>query len=149
MKFEFVYENLLKHKKTLEEVAQRAFAEAQAHLEEMKRELNRLYEQVDDSRKRASELEKIGGEQAASISVVNEFIVGQKIRIEMQREKMRFALQAAEAKQEELIMAVREFKTLEKLKEKKWKEFKAFLKKQELKFVDDLVTTRFKRRDHL
>ena len=63
----------------------------------------------------------------------------------MQRRKIRELNQIAETKQQALVAAAKEYKILEKLREKKLTEYKDVLKKRELKMVDELVTTRFKR----
>lgn len=143
MKFKFSYEKLLSHKRTLEEIAQKNFAEAQHRLDDAKKDLEDLYQAVDDVRARAFDLERKGGASQLVGTTTDEFVNGQKIRIEMQKTVVREKMWDVEHRQEELLQAVREKKTLEKLREKKLAEFKQELKRKELKEVDDLVTMRF------
>lgn len=145
MKFKFAYENLLKHKKRLEEIAAKEFAEAQHQVAEANAELKRMYGLIDDARLRSLELESEGGQKGHVLVQIGEFILGQKKRIEGQSRVVRSLMMEAERRQEALMEAAREYKTLEKLREKRFKEFRDLVKKHELKVVDELVTTRFKR----
>ncbi len=145
MKFTFPYDKLLDHRKALEEVARREYAAARARVDEAEAELRSMYDGIARSRERAGRLEREGGAQGPALSLIGEFIDGQRIRIERQRRKIRELLMDAEEKQGALIEAAKEHKTLEKLKERRLKEFKRAVKKKELKEIDEIVTTRFKR----
>lgn len=147
MKFKFSYEKLLSHKQTLEEIAQKNLAEAQSRLDDAKAELEGLFKAVDDARARAFETERQGGMSQNSGALADEFANGQKIRIAKQREVIRERNMDVEQRQEELILAARERKTLEKLREKKLEEFKTELKRKEQKDVDDMITMRFLKKD--
>jgi flagellar FliJ protein len=147
MRFRFPYEKLLAHKKTLEELARKEYLIARALVEDAERELKDMYDVVTNSRQRVSRLELEGGTQGPSLMQIHEFITGQKVRIERQREKIRALLAEAERKHGALIEAAREHKTLEKLKERRFEEFKQLLKKQDLKVIDEIVTTRFKKEE--
>lgn len=146
MKFSFPYEKILDHRKTVEEIARKEFMAARALVVAAEEKLRSLYDEIAASRARAGRLERAGGAQGPSLILIAEFIDGQKIRIERQRQKIRELQRDAEQKQEALIEAAKEYKTLEKLKEKRSKEFKRALKKKELKEIDEIVTTRFKRK---
>ena len=146
MKFKFSYEKLLAHKHTLEEIAQKNFAEAQRRLEDAKADLNALYLAIDDVRARSFEMERKGGLSQNTGVATDEFVNGQKIRIVKQRDIVREKMMDVEQRQEELILAARERKTLEKLKEKKIEEFKTEAKRKEQKEVDDMITMRFHKR---
>lgn len=146
MKFKFSYEKLLAHKYTLEEIAQKNLAEAQRRLDTAKAELNALFQAVDEVRARAFEMERQGGQSQNSGAIADEFANGQKIRIAKQRDIIRERNMDVEQRQEELILAARERKTLEKLREKKLEEFKTDYKRKEQKEVDDMITMRFLRK---
>lgn len=145
MKFKFSYEKLLAHKQTLEEIAQKNLAEAHRRLETAKGELNALYQAIDDVRARSFELERQGGLSQNTGVATDEFVNGQKIRIAKQKDVVREKMMIVEQRQEELILAARERKTLEKLKENKFEEFKTEVKRKEQKEVDDMITMRFKK----
>ncbi len=143
MKFKFSYEKLLAHKQTLEEIAQKNLAEAQRKLDDAKAVLNALFKAVDEVRARAFQMERQGGLSQNTGAVADEFANGQKIRIAQQRTVIRERNMDVEQRQEELILAARERKTLEKLKEKKIEEFKTEAKRKEQKETDDMITMRF------
>jgi flagellar FliJ protein len=145
MKFEFSLESLLEHRRRIEDVAQRDWAEAQAKVDEAVAKLNDYYDQVDQARHRSAALENEGGAQSGALISIDEFIGGQKYRIEAQRQAIRELKTEAERRQEILIEAAKETKTLEKLKERQLEEFKLKRRKLEAKENDELVVTRFKR----
>ena len=145
MKFEFSYEKLLDHRKTVEEVAHRDYLLAQTQVDAAEKVLRGMYDDIAKSRTRIGKLEVEGGKAGPALGLLHDFIDGQKIRIERQRAKIRELLAEAERKHEILVEAAREHKTLQKLKEKRKQEFRKAVKKRELKAVDEIVTTRFKR----
>ena len=147
MKFKFSYEKLLAHKQTLEQIAQKNLAEAQRRLDQAKSELQGLYQAIDDVRNRSFEMERQGGLSQNTGVATDEFVNGQKIRIAKQKDVVREKMMDVEQRQEELILAARERKTLEKLKEKKIEEFKTEVKRKEQKEVDDMITMRFLKKD--
>lgn len=145
MKFSFPYDKLLDHRKMLEEIARKDYISARTQADDAEAKLRAMYDDVSSARDRAGRLEVMGGPQGPLLSLISDFIDGQKIRIERQRQTIRELLAVVEEKHEALIEAAREHKTLQKLKERRLKEFKRQLKKKELKEVDEMVTTRFKR----
>lgn len=145
MRFEFSLESLLTHRRRLEELAQREYAEAQSKVDAAALKLNEYYDQVDEARHRSASLEVRGGAQAGALISIDEFIAGQKYRIEAQRKVIRDLKVEAERLQEILIEAAKETKTLEKLKERQLEEFKLKRRKAETKALDELIVTRFKR----
>jgi flagellar FliJ protein len=143
-KFKFAFDKLLDHKRTLEDVARREYFDAQRLVDLAKEELEEMYKRIDESRVRAHDIETAGGRQAPTLSQIDEFINLQKIRIERHRLKIRELNAVAEQKQELLIEAAKERKTLEKLREKRMEEYDLQAKLAEMKEVDELVVTRFK-----
>lgn len=145
MSFVFSLEVLLEHKRRLQDEARRVWSEAQGKVDQATAELNGFYGQVDDTRKANQELEKSGGALAARLIANDSFIDGQKIRIERQRLKIRELKSAAETLHELMVEALRDTKTLEKLKEKQKEEYKKKLRVREMKENDEIVTLRHKR----
>jgi flagellar FliJ protein len=145
MKFAFAFEKLLSHKRTLEDIARRDYMEAKSKVDASMREMDGMYKQIEDSRVRAGELGAAGGTHGPALSQIDEFIKGQQLRIVQHRLKLRELMQEAERLQQILVEAAREKKTLEKLKERRFDEYRARRKKLELKAADEIVTTRFKR----
>lgn len=143
MPFRFNLEPVLKHRKRLEDEAQREFAEAQNAVEVCLREVEAMYARLDEVREEISSTLKSGVsgaiEQARALEM---FIGGHKIRIEIKRIEARELLQKAEVKQEQLIHAARERKVLVKLKEKRLVEYREWLSRMEAKEQDDMTMVR-------
>ena len=143
MAFKFGLESVLKHRKRLEEIAQREFAEAQASVDAMLRRIEDMYRRLDEVREEILAAQKSGS--AAKLHEIREmetFMGGQKIRIEALRQEARQLLQIAEEKQELLIAAARDRKMMVKLKEKKQTEYRDWLKTVEQKELDDMTMVR-------
>jgi len=143
MAFRFNLESVLKHRKRLEEIAQREYAEAQNNVDECLRKIEDMYKRMDEVREEVLRAQKEGG--AGSIEQIREmehFMGGQKIRIEALRQAARVLLQIAEEKQEALIAAARDKKMLLKLKEKKKSEYQEWLRHVETKEMDDMTMVR-------
>ncbi|NJL23745.1 MAG: flagellar export protein FliJ [Calothrix sp. SM1_5_4] len=147
MGFKFGLETVLKHRKRLEEIAQREFGEAQAAVEACLRELESMYNRMDEVRAEILDAQKVGSrEKMEEVRGMEGFIDGQKIRIERQRLEARRLLSVAEEKQEALIEAAREKKILVKLKDKRLREYKEWLGRVEAKELDDMTMIRQARR---
>jgi flagellar FliJ protein len=145
MSFKFTLEPLMKHRKRLEEDAQREFFKARSAVDEALRKINSLYESIDHARRQIQLLQKSGGQSIAAITQHEEFIVGAQIRIERERKVARELMMVAEEKHQLLLEAAKEFKSIEKLKERRHRQYLEDKKKQELKIIDQTVTMRFKR----
>jgi flagellar FliJ protein len=149
MKFTFAFEKLLNHKRTLEDIARRDYMNAKAKVDQAMAEMDGMYKQIDDSRLRAGELSIEGGAHGPALSQIDDFIKGQRVRIEQYRLKVRELMVEVERLQQILLEAAKEKKTLEKLKERRFDEYKLRRKKLELKAMDELTTTRFKRAEDI
>ncbi len=138
MAFKFGLDSVLKHRKRLEDVAQREFAEAQAAVDVILSRLEEMYKRMDEVRMEISGAEKVSGKDAiAAVCEMNSFLRGHKVRIEGVRQEARVLLAAAEAKQEALIFAAREKKVLLKLREKRLAEYREWMGRIEAKMQDD------------
>lgn len=143
MKFKFTLESVLKHRQRLEEDAKKDFLESQAKLEDAKVVLGDMYKLVDRSREEIAQFQI--NKQGTKLSQILEreaFIHGQGLRITNQRQSIRILQQDLEEKQEALILALRERKTLEKLKEKKKKEHDMEVARKEALLLDEIATIR-------
>ncbi len=145
MKYKFSLEVLLDHRKNLENEARRQFMEAQSQVDDAIKELNGFYDQVDRTRAENGVIEKSGGRNSPKLMSNDEFIAGQKIRIEAQRKKIRELKMVADELMEAMIEAAKEAKTLLKLKERRTEEHKLAGRKRELKETDEIVILRHKR----
>lgn len=145
MSFKFPFETLLKHRKRLEEAAQRDYFQAKVAVDEALDRINGMYKSLDLSRSEIQELQKGGDQVLAAINQREEYITGLRVRIENERQVARQLMMVAEEKLHILMEATKEFKSLDKLKEKRIKEFRQDKKKREIKEIDEMVTMRHKR----
>jgi len=147
-KFEFKLEVLLKHRKRIEENAQREYLQARAELEECLAVIKSYYLSIENNRDDILRMQKSGQQSALQeIRGMEQFIDGQKIRVERQRQVARELMIKVEQAQERLIEAAKEFKKIEKLKERQTLEYKKDQRKLEAKRMDDLVVIRAGRKE--
>ena len=142
MKFRFPFHNVMKHRKTLEDIAQREFQTAYAHFLEVTHQLEKLHEQVRVARNDAYGFQTTGGRAGPALSQVHEFLKNQDIRIEQQQKKVQECEKQVENYREILKQKAIDYKIIESLKGKMLNEFKAEKKKKELKETDDLAIMR-------
>jgi flagellar FliJ protein len=147
MSYEFSLEVVLEHRRRTENEARRRFMEAQAKVDEAVAQLNEYYAQVDRTREENLSLQRQGGTNAPSLVANEAFISGQKFRIEAQRMKIRDLKAEAEILQSALLEAAKEVKTLEKLKERQFEEYKKKRRKHEAREIDEIVVLRHKNQD--
>lgn len=144
MKFKFRLESILKHRKNLEEIARRDFTEAKIHSDGILNQINTLY----DSNEEAREVSHKSSKDSRFVQmqqITQEYLEGNKIRIERKKVEFREAQAVTENKQEELVAAAKEAKILEKMKEKNKQDFKELQRKQERKETDELIVQRYGR----
>lgn len=144
MSFRFVYQKLLQHRKTLEDIAQRDVAEANANLMKCRQELDALYKSIDDSRTEAMSIAKAGGSFGAELSGMDQFIMGQNLRIQKKRLELRELQRVEEELMAVLVEKSQEKKVLEKLREKRMLQHRKIQKKREAKALDDISTMKRK-----
>jgi len=138
--FRFGLDSVLKHRKRLEEIAQKEFATAQAAVDATLRRLEDMYQRMDEVREEISQAE--ANSRLEHVRDMEHFLYGHRIRIENVRKEARELLQVAEQKQEALILAAREKKVLVKLKEKRLHEYREWLNRIEAKNQDDQTMMR-------
>ena len=119
MKFKFSLEVLLKHRARLEELARKDFLMAQNAADESMLRINQMWQDIDNVRLSAMEIQHRGGSSAQLLATMDEFINGHKVRIEREKKRFRDLQLFADEKKDLLIEAAKEFKILEKLKEKR------------------------------
>ncbi|MCB0365222.1 MAG: flagellar export protein FliJ [Bdellovibrionaceae bacterium] len=145
MSYKFPFETLLKHRKRIEEAAQRDYFQAKLAVDESLDKINGMYKSLDQTRTEIQQLQKGGNQAIASINQREEYINGLRVRIEQERQVARQLMMVAEEKLHILMEAAKEHKSLDKLKEKRSQEHRQAKKKKEIKEVDEMVTMRHKR----
>jgi len=145
MKFKFAYENLMKSKKINRDIAFRNFSQAQGKLEQDQTVLHAYEDGVTDSLEFNQEIVESGillQEKLEALKWTQEFLEGQKIKIQRQQEVVRKQNLIVDDKRKELSEAAKEYKVFEKLKERLAQKFAKLEKKRELKAVDEIVVMR-------
>lgn len=136
-------ESILKHRKRQEELAQREFMEARARLEDCLTGIDRMYQQIDQTRFGIADAERSRKREAIPLICTSEaFIEAQKIRIHLERKRARDLIRTLEEKEELLLQSLHERKVMEKLKDKRFEEYKERLARFEQKELDDLTNSR-------
>ena len=143
MAFKFGLDSVLRHRKRLEDVAQKAFSDAQAAVDQALLRLEAMYARLDEVREEVLKMQLSHSmDKLEQIRAMETFLSGHKIRIETTRQEARGLLQAAEERQEELIASAQEKKVLVKLREKRLLEYKEWLNRIEAKNLDDQTMMR-------
>lgn len=147
MAFRFRLQKVLDHRRRIEGDAKRDYTAAQQATRQALKELEDLYLAIDLARSKGHQA--VNGRATATttptLQHIDQFIVGQKIRIERQRAKIREIKGEEERCQEVLISAARERKTMEKLYERHLQEHREHQNRLEQAEADDLTTLRFGR----
>jgi flagellar FliJ protein len=144
LKFKFPLQTVLSYRKTLENLAQRDFQEAMAILHDEQTKLSFMLEQVTQARVSAFDSQTAGGQAAPHLSQVQDFLVGQDVRIDRQRTKIKECEQTVENLREILRLKAIDYKIIEGLKERKKEEFRIESNKLETKRADEQTTMRFR-----
>jgi flagellar FliJ protein len=147
MKFRFPLQKVMQHRKTVEELAQRDFEEANAILIQENQKLEEMQNQILQARERAFQSQTEGGRAGPVLSQVHDFMGGQDIRIERQKEKIKECQSLVENLREILRQKAIEYKMIESLKERKLEKFKVEARKKEQKQMDDTSLMRFRREE--
>lgn len=146
-KFRFPLQKVMQHRKTVEELAQRDYQEALANLNFENQKLQQMQNQIIQARDSAFGRQTDGGRAVPALSQVHEFIRGQDIRIERQKEKIKECQSLVENLQEILRQKAIEYKMIESLKERRLEKFKIEKRKKEQKQMDDTSLMRFRREE--
>lgn len=147
MGFKFRLEKVLQHRKTQENLAQKDFQDAQHFLNQQIDFLEKMVLEKTRARERSHSLELEGGSKGPALVQIYEYIKGQDIRIERQRETIKQAELIVENKREILRQAAIEYKIIEKLKEKKLEQYHHEENRKEQADLDEQVTMREGLRD--
>jgi len=147
MKFKFSLQKVLQHRKILEDLAQREFQEAVAELNKQTAKMNEMKDAVAAARDQAFRRQSEGGKTSPALVQVDDFIRGQDIRMELQKKKIIECESLVENLREILRQKAIDYKIIEELKEKQFKDYKIERRKREQKLVDDINLMRFRRED--
>lgn len=143
MKFKFPLQNVLRHRKTKEDLAQKDFMDAQAILMGEQAKLKEMEDKLHESFQVMGQLHQQGGSQGPALMQIAEFKKLQEIRIAGQKDRIRLAEKLVEDKREILRQAALEYKMMDRYRERKFEEYKFERKTNEQKEMDEMSILRF------
>lgn len=145
MAFVFRLETVLKHRKTLRDMAQKELTEAEVKLRDHLRKIDSMYQQIDEYRNEAGQVQGAQRISMPQLDNIESFIISMKKKIETAKSESRQMMQVVEAKRERLVEKAKEYKAIDLLKEKHFEQYKQLQKKKEAKIIDDLNQMRHKK----
>lgn len=146
MKFKFRLKRVLEVRLREEAQAQVQFQSAKALTLQALKQLEDMYNAIDESRTFAAKQVQNQTAQSQSFLVsADDFAKLQNIRIQRQREVIRSLKQEEERLQDILMQKMVDRKAIEKLREKALAEFKERVSRAEDRTIDEINTTRFGR----
>lgn len=144
MKFRFPLQSALSYRQRLKEEAQIQYYQAKKRVDDALDRINELYLLTDRTRFEIQKIQSMESGQVASIQMRVDFLNGIKSKIEAERTSVRTLMMEAESKHEALLETVKQFKSLEKLKSRRYFDFVRKIRREEIKDIDEMVTMRHK-----
>lgn len=144
MKFKFSLQKVLENRKIKENLAQKDFQEALLLLNEETTRFQDMEKARTEAHNQAGQLSQQGGAQGPALVQIHEFIKGQEIRLQRQKQKIQEIENLVEAKREILRQAALEYKIMEKMRENKFEEYRQERLAQDQKEMDEQSILRFK-----
>jgi flagellar FliJ protein len=102
---------------------------------------------VAEARDQAFRRQSEGGKTSPALIQVDDFLKGQDIRMDRQKERIKECESLVEKLREILRQKAIDYKIIEELKEKQFKEYKIEQRRREQKIADDMNLMRFRRED--
>lgn len=144
-KFSFKFESVLKQRKIREQESLRVLGQAQSELQSLQQEKNLLQKNLDEALLRRESLGKTAV-PVLSFHLEESFIQGTKQRISRTEQYISRATKAVERALRTYLLARKQSRAIELLREKELEEFKNERNQYEQKVLDDvtLMRTRLK-----
>lgn len=139
MKYKFRFEKILEIKEKLEESKKMEMSEINNTIDNIKFQIEEL-NKIKETKNCKIKENMNEGTSINEIKRMNEFINLINIKIKKLLEDLKVAQNKLDVKKNEYIQIMREKKTFEKIKEKDIVKFNEKVKKEEEKFVDQIVT---------
>jgi len=148
MKFKFPFETLMRERNIRRNEAEKEYRAAQSKVYEQQIILNQYKDSLEESVAQLNIVRQGNGRLSSTLKSLDEYIAGQKLRIKNQVKAVLGLEEIAEQKRMVLVEAAKEVKILDKLKEKRYTEFKVRLRKHEAKILDEVAIMQTVRRDN-
>ncbi len=147
MRFKFPFEHVLKFRKENENRARLEYVEVLDKLESERKTLKKMHADWKSSMEEIDQLQQRSSSPLARILYLNDFMSGLKIKIASQRTVIQNFQTITEQKFEVMLGAIKEYEIIDKLKERQFDRFKRVAAKREQKANDEIVVTRYQRKE--
>lgn len=144
-KFKFGLSKVLVQRQIVADIAQKNFAEAKAALDAETEKLNEMISTKHQSLEDRSTMIQNNSDWVNSVAQINNFIVGQDLRIKNQNQRLQELENMVESRREILRQSVSEVKILERLEEKQRQAYMGKARKAEQDELDEISVLRFSR----
>jgi len=141
--YKFNLEQLLNHRRYQEEVLQKELAGLKKHLTEEEHKLRALRKKKRQFLLQFQKKQK-DGRPASEIKLYFDFVEHLSKKIDAQHQNVLEAKRTFNLKRQDLITAMKERKTLDRLKEKGWQAYQQEQSKKERDFMDEVAGFQFK-----
>lgn len=145
MKFKFNLETLRKHRKVVEDIAQRDFSLAQFEYNEAVAKKEQMIESIHQARNQITNGLKNKDLGTEYLRQIEAFIKGTEVKVQRQTQVILQKEKKVEEQREILRLKAIDYKIIDKLRDNKKAEFNSEMKKKEQILVDELVTMRFQK----
>lgn len=145
MKFKFSLDKVLNHRRIQVDIAKKNFISSQNKYLEAIYSRDQMIIEKENSIKSRSELVNQKTNWQLNVHQINQYLIGQDLRIERQNESLKILEKEVESYREILLKAQREAKIIDKLKENKKNEFIKNYYENENKELDEIATLRYVR----
>ena len=143
--YKFTLESLLNHRKYIEDILQKDFAESKRILSDEKKQLRKFEIEKQECWTQLQQKQR-EGQPAAEIVVYMNYIEKLSKNIGDQRQRVLAAQKTFGQKRLALIEAMKKRKILEKLKAKGLKEYQQVMKKKELDHMNEIAVNQHNRK---
>ncbi len=142
MKFNFRLEKVLRARKIAVDLAQKDFNEAMSYYNQQEKGLVDMRDSKQQNEMSRAVIVSGGTEWSREVLQINEFLEGQDYRIADQIKRLKEIDKLVQNRREILLKALTEAKMIEKIKEKKLKEFMQESFQKEQKEIDEIVSAK-------
>lgn len=143
MRFKFPLQKVMQHRKIKENLAQKEYQETAQALWREEEKLKKMQDDLSLAFLQSGQLQSQGGNQTSALQQISDFIRAQKVLVQRQEAKVQEFVKLVESKQEILRQAAIDYKIIEKLRGKKFEEYKHDRLMTEQKEMDEQSILRF------
>ena len=142
MKFKFSLEKVLRARQITVDLAQKEFNEAMSYLNQQESLRDQMIELKKENDVSRTNIVAKKDQWSSQVLQINEFLSGQDYRIAQQNKRLSEIEKLVQNRREILLKALTEAKMIEKIKEKKMKEYVSENIKKEQKEIDEIIAAR-------